>query len=313
MRLCVVIPTHNPNPGSLARVLEGLRVQTLPVAEWDLVLVDNASNPAVAGRADLSWHPTGRIVREERLGLTAARIAVFTEASAETVVLVDDDNLLAPDYLEQAGQIAADFPFLGSWSGNVELVFEPGVEPPPTAWRPYLTERRCEQAVWSNDPSHHDSTPWGAGLCVRGGLARAYKRGSEADPDRLKLDLNGTQLIYGGDTDIAYHGCTLGMGKGVFPQLRVTHLIPARRCERAYLLRLIEGRAYSEVLHHWVLHKTLPSEGNRGLRRHAEPLKRAIRLLLSDADGRAEERAKERGRRRALGELGKTAAGKLQA
>ena len=299
MKISVVIPTHNPQLGYLQRVLAGLQQQTLPRDQWELIVVDNASAPAVAGQIDLSWHTVGRVVREERLGLTAARLAGFAAARGEVIILVDDDNLLAPDFLAAVAQIGADFPFLGSWSGNVELVFEPGVTQPPTAWRSYLTERHCTQAVWSNDPSHNDSTPWGAGLCVRRAVSDSYRQRSERDPALLRLDLSGSNLVYGGDTDIAYHGCSLGLGKGLFPQLHLLHLIPPRRCERDYLLRVIEGHAYSEWLHHWVQHKKIPVDEST----LAQRLKRAVRLLLADADTRSAEQARVRGRQRAAREL----------
>ena len=299
MQLSIVIPTHNPRLDYLGQVLAGLRAQTVPVGEWELIVIDNASSALVAPQIDLAWHPQSRVIREERLGLTAARLAGFAAAHGEVVVLLDDDNIVAPDFLAAVAQIARAHPFLGSWSGNVELVFEPGVTPPPAAWRSYLTERRCAQAVWSNDPSHNESTPWGAGLCVRRAVADSYRRLSERDPALLRLDLSGSQLVYGGDTDIAYHGCSLGLGKGVFPMLKLRHLIPPARCERAYLLRVIEGHAYSEWLHHWVLHKAVPREESNPWSR----LKRLLRLVLSDSTTRSAEVARGRGHARAAREL----------
>ena len=299
MQFSVVIPTHNPQPDYLQRVLAGLRAQTVTQADWELLIVDNASAEPVAAQVDLRWHPHGRVIREERLGLTAARLTGFAAARGDVIVLVDDDNVLDPDYLAHVGQIATQHPFLGTWSGCVELVFEPGVTPPPLAWHSYLTARRCERAVWSNDPTHHESTPWGAGLCVRRAVATAYHRRSAENPDLLRLDLSGANLVYGGDTDITYFGCGLGLGKGVFPQLHLRHLIAPRRCERAYLLRVIEGHAYSEWLHHWVLHKVVPRDDS-GL---PHRLKRLVRLVLSDADTRAAEAARERGHARATRDL----------
>jgi hypothetical protein len=295
-----IIPAHNPDPGRLRRTLLGLRAQTLPAAQREVILVNNASTqfPDAAFFADCAPENFS-IVEERRLGLTAARLAGFAAAQGRLIVMVDDDNVLAPDFLAAAWQIAAEYPFLASWSGCVNLVFEPGATPPPTAWRTYLTERVCERAIWSNDPGHHDSTPWGAGMCVRRTLADAYRAHCAGDPARLKLDLSGRQLTYGGDTDIAYFGCTLGLGKGVFPQLKVDHLIPRERCETAYLLRVIEGHAYSEWLHHWVLHRHLPAEPRDWKSR----LKRSVRLLLADQLTRATERARGTGHERAAHEL----------
>jgi glycosyltransferase involved in cell wall biosynthesis len=117
----VVVPTHNPREKYLARVLDALRVQTLSKDLWEVVVVDNNSTKplslttghrddrttgAKTAEIDLSWHPQAKIVREERLGLTFARLRGFAEAKGELIVMVDDDNVLAPDYLETAVEIA---------------------------------------------------------------------------------------------------------------------------------------------------------------------------------------------------------------
>lgn len=259
MLLSVVIPAHNPLPGPLARVLAGLRAQSLPLAQWELIVVDNASQVPLAGRTDLSWHPAARVIRENQTGLTPARLAGFAAARGEIIVLVDDDNVLAPDFLSQVLAIAAEYPQLGAWSGNVILEFASDAVPPPAAWRSNLTERQVTQDAISADRHHHDSTPWGAGLCVRRAVADAYAAELAGNALRRQLDLQGQALLYGGDTDIAYVACAHGYTKGVFARLSVQHLIPARRCETAYLMRSMEGHAYSSVMHEFILSGTIPS------------------------------------------------------
>lgn len=259
MQLSVVIPAHNPLPEPLARVLAGLRAQALPLAEWELIVVDNASQEPLAGRVDLSWHPAGRVIREDRTGLTPARLAGFAAARGEIIVLVDDDNLLAPDFLAQVLAIAAEHPQLGAWSGNVVLEFAPDAVPPPPTWRSNLTERAVARDAISSDRHHHESTPWGAGLCLRRAVAEAYARTLADNPMRRELDLQGQALLYGGDTDIAYVACASGYTKGVFQRLTLQHLIPARRCEPAYLMKSMEGHAYSSVMHEFILSGSVPA------------------------------------------------------
>jgi len=194
------------------------------------------------------------------VGLTNARLRGFAETTGEVIVLVDDDNVLAPDYLEQVVQIAREYPFLGTWSGALELELEPGSPEPLKELRALLCERRVTKNVWSNDRSDFAATPWGAGECIRRSVAEAYAGRVASDPRRPQLDLQGEQLVYGGDTDIAYTGLELGLGMGVFTSLRITHLTPRSRCSEEYLLRNYEAHAYSEVLHHWVEHGTIPKQ-----------------------------------------------------
>lgn len=299
MELTVIIPAHNPRLDYIQAVLEGLRVQSLDRARWELLVVDNRSEPPLAGQIDLSWHPHATVVREEALGLTRARAAGFSHAKGELIVLCDDDNLLDPDYLEQAIAIGREYPQLGSWSGLLTLRFEyPALAPPPELAR-FLTARQADRDLWSNDVDHHASTPWGAGLCIRRRVCEMYLRKLESQPERARLDLQGTTLVYGGDTDIAYTGCELGMGKGVFVRLHITHLIPKRRCERAFLLRSVEGQGYSEVLHGY-LSTGLVREPRRDLIGKVGEL---VRWFTLRPVQRAIAAARRRGQQRAVTEL----------
>ena len=287
LRVSVVIPTHNPRMDYLARVLEALRGQTMSKDLWELVIVDNGSREALEvasiswppargpsrrlgcqlpvvskkpNAVDLGWHSNARVVREEALGLTNARLRGFAEATGEVIVLVDDDNVLAPDYLEQVVRIGREFPFLGAWSGALDLELEPGSPEPARELRHLLCERKPAKDVWSNDRSNFTATPWGAGECIRREVAIAYAEKVAKEPRRRRLDLQGEQLVYGGDTDIAYTGLDMGLGMGVFNSLKITHLTPKSRCTEEYLLRNYEAHAYSEVLHHWVEYGAIPKQ-----------------------------------------------------
>ncbi len=125
-KLSVIIPTHNPRPAYLQRVLDALKAQSLPKEEWELVLVDNASKEPVAERWDLSWHPNGRHVREETLGAAQARLRGIRETNTEWLVFVDDDNVLDKDYLREAVKAGQTHDFLGVIGGRIDPEFEEG-------------------------------------------------------------------------------------------------------------------------------------------------------------------------------------------
>lgn len=297
--ISVLIPTHNPAREPLARTLAALRGQTLPMAEWELIVIDNASQPPIAGQLNLSWHPAGRVVREEQLGLTPARLAGFAAARGDVMILVDDDNVLAPDFLAQALAIAAEHPRLGAWSGNVVLEFAPDAVPPPATWRSNLTERHVTKDAISSEREDHDSTPWGAGLCVRREVTDAYAAELVRNPLRRQLDLQGQALLYGGDTDIAYVGCSHGFTKGVFARLTLQHLIPARRCQPAYLMKSMEGHAYSSVLHGFILGGPVPTYLTSPVWR----IKAWIRRLMMNRVDRIQAACHARGATRAVHDI----------
>jgi len=257
IRISVVIPIYNPPPEHLAPTLAALRAQTCAPANWELVLVDNRS-PTPVGDDLVTWHPNARIIREEVPGLVAARHAGILNTTGEVIVFVDQDNVLAPDFLDTALRIAQDFPWLGTWGGLITPRFEKPELAPPKSLYSLLTLRSADRDLWSNDPNHHESTPWGAGLCVRRSVAIAYSAALRADPRKGSLDLCGDKRLAGGDTDICYTGCHQGFGKGVFTNLRLEHLIPSDRCSPAYLCKTAHDRGYSDILHHHLLTGRLP-------------------------------------------------------
>jgi glycosyltransferase involved in cell wall biosynthesis len=243
--LSVAICTHNPRPDYLARMIDALRRQTLQVDRWELLVIDNQCTPPVD--LDLAWHPRSRIVREEALGLTPSRLRAFREAAAPVIVLVDDDNVLFPDYLEESVKIADSWPQLAAWGGQTIAEFE---ESPPEWAKPYLwlAIREFNRSLWTNVPFVAEAMPFGAGICVRRSLAEAYAQMIESDPKRKAFDRTGSKLLGCGDTDLVLTAYDLGQGTGLFVQLKLTHLIPKSRIEEDYLLRLVESTTYSVTL-----------------------------------------------------------------
>src|SRR5580698_4641162 len=111
----VIICSHNPREDYLRRVLDALKAQTLPAKDWELLLVDNASKEPLAGRFNLSWHPNARHVREDKTGLTHARLCGIAEAKGDLLVFVDDDNVLRSDYLQACLKLSAARPDIGAF------------------------------------------------------------------------------------------------------------------------------------------------------------------------------------------------------
>ncbi len=130
----VAICTHNGSV-RLPLVLAALAAQTLPDSKWSVLVVDNASTDGTEASVRRLWHRHDvslRVVNEPRLGVKMARLRAFAEASRELLCFCDDDNLLAPDYLERASQIMAALPTVGALGGQGE----PATEVPLPDWFP---------------------------------------------------------------------------------------------------------------------------------------------------------------------------------
>jgi glycosyltransferase involved in cell wall biosynthesis len=248
MKISVIICTHNPRRPILGRALEALRTQTLDRGEWELIVVDNASDEDVAGWLDVQGGIDGRIIRENALGKIRAIARGLAVARGELVVFVDDDNFLEANYLEKSLDIAARWPMLGVWGGRILPEFE---RTPPEWTSPYwdyLTIRDCPYDQWSNIADQYEGMPPGAGLVIRREIALVYAELLKRDPVRMALDRNGKMLTSGADTDMAFTACDLGYGAARLSSLELRHYMPEARFEERYLLRMVEGIAYSMTL-----------------------------------------------------------------
>ena len=245
----VIICAHNPRKDYFCRVIEALRDQSLSAAKWEFLLVDNASDVPLSSLWDISWHPNARHIREEQLGIAVARRRGMREASADLLIFVDDDNVLASNYLSDAVTIKGDWPFLGVWgSGATIPEFERQPREDVTQLLPYLALREISSPQWSNVFPCVAATPWGAGMCVRASVADAYCQYCQNSSIQISSRRGKNLLMSGEDVEICYVACKLGRGIGVFPQLRLTHLIPKERVTPEYLLRVYEGTNTSNLL-----------------------------------------------------------------
>jgi glycosyltransferase involved in cell wall biosynthesis len=251
--LSVIICSHNPNKGYLTRVLFSLRSQTLSTESWELLIVDNASSTRISDFADISWHPLGRHISEPELGLAAARVRGIEEAKGKVLVFVDDDNVLALDYLSTVVEIESGYPFLGAW-GSASISLECEIQPGEHLKEllPWLGFRCSDKAIWSNSILCGEATPIGAGLCARDVAARAYVEFYKASSIKIS-GRRGSALGGHEDFELCYVGCKIGLGMGVFPQLSLTHLINEGRVTDDHIVKLIEDGTRSKLilLHKW--------------------------------------------------------------
>lgn len=247
MQITVIIPTHNPEHARLQRVLGALKAQTLASDAWEVVLVDNGSEPPLdAGAFTHAVMANLRLVHEPQLGLTAARCRGIIESRGDIVVFVDDDNVLNADFLREVTRIFSAHPEVGAIGGKITPEFESKPEPWVHDFFPLLALRDLgaakmiaglERAPGGSHFLYPGCAPVGAGMTLRRDAAHQWlaKAGS-ALPDR-----RGVELSSSGDNDIVLTLLHAGWKVGYFPELTLTHLIPAARLEPAYLARLNRG------------------------------------------------------------------------
>jgi glycosyltransferase involved in cell wall biosynthesis len=245
----VIICAHNPRQDYLAHVLDALRRQTLPLPQWELLLVDNGSDVPLAPEWDLAWHPHARHIRENELGLTTARLCGIRAATANLLVFVDDDNILDPRYLEIALDLAADWPKIGVFGGSQIAQYEQEPNDEIRDFAHLLAVRTIRQVLWTNVKGIDEATPRGAGMCLRRPLALRYMELVESNRLRKTLDRSGQDgLLSGGDTDMVWCVCDFGYGMLVTPALTLTHQIDKKRLDPSYLIKIVEGYGASNIV-----------------------------------------------------------------
>ena len=110
MLLSIVVCTYN-RAAMLEQLLNSLCVQTLPVVEFEVIVVDNASSGATQEviKRYLSRLPNLRGVVELQTGLSHARNRGWREALGEYVGYIDDDAKAPANWLKTAEEVILRF------------------------------------------------------------------------------------------------------------------------------------------------------------------------------------------------------------
>lgn len=265
LKISVIICTYNPVVEILWKVISALKSQSLPKDQWELILVDNNSAPAIAESIALNWHPNAKLVVETKAGLAHARLKGVSVAKTELIVFVDDDNLLEATYLERCLLFHAQNPSVGVFGGKSLPVFE---SEPPLWFKETGINLGCQdlgnELYISNYGLQHfklteypKNAPIGTGMVIQKKAFLAYAHEVAHSKERLNLGRKGKSLTSGEDNDIILTVVKNGYEIAYLPELLVSHLIPKDRLSLAYFKKMAyeSNRSWVKVLH---LHQVLP-------------------------------------------------------
>lgn len=242
--LDVVICTYRPNLRVLSAVLDGLAEQTLCRSLWRVWIVNNCpDDPSVAGLAGDPYADLDvRVLTEPATGLVHARLHAIARTEAEVLVFVDDDTVLAPDYLQQSLDIALREPTLGAFGGRCCGVYQ--VDPPK--WFPPLQEYIAIRD-YGLDPITSEEKCWGkwepvgAGMVVRRAVCVEFAEFCAENREALGLGRVGRKLMAGEDSLLARMAYRLDLRCGYRPELVLDHHIATRRLKFFYMCRVMAG------------------------------------------------------------------------
>ena len=211
--------------GLLPATLASLAAVERPAQPWELLIVDNAGEPAVAGLAE-TWRDRLpiRYAAEPEVGVARARNRAVTQAAAPVILFADDDVQFDRHWLGAMAQAVAGHPECQFWGGRVEPVWgQPRPKWFDAARCPGLGDmlvrydRGLQPRYWDPDAPHDDPPFYTANLALRveavrgAGLFdvtlghRGLERGSGEDSWMVKrLYAGGARGWYAADA-LVYH------------------------------------------------------------------------------------------------------------
>ncbi len=195
--LTVAICTYN-GANRITVAFDGLRKQLLGDISFEILVIDNGSNDDLKGVvAAQTGLPTLRLIREDRLGLSHARMAAVRACQTPFLAFVDDDNELTEGYLIIAlGHLLND-QSIGAVGGRSIARYNGDLPD-------WFSHYQGSYAVGDQLPASGDATEspgylWGAGLVLRTSILKdLYELGFRS----LLSDRKGASLASGGDVEI---------------------------------------------------------------------------------------------------------------
>src|SRR5918993_3334590 len=223
----------------------------LTQAEYEILLVDNASTDNTAQAATAIWNnlpgekPSFKVLTEPTPGLSAARKKGIENSKFDYVLFCDDDNWLEESYLVNALRIMLSNDNIGVLGGTGNPVFG-GIEPPYFWINQYHVLAVGEQSRIEGDITDERGVLYGAGMILN---KRAFVELKEKYSFQFQVtDRIGDLLISSGDHELCLALTKMGYRIFYSRMLQFKHFIPAHRTSIAYYKKLFLGFGVSYAL-----------------------------------------------------------------
>lgn len=228
--------------------------KNIPLSEWEVIVVDNASTDATAEFSLQTWEaisggkPEFRVLKEETPGLSHARKKGIAAARFQYVLFCDDDNWLDENYLSLALEILNSSSKVGVLGGYGFPVFEN--EEPPYFW----VNQYHALAVGKQSKVEGDITEtvkpvvYGAAMIVN---REAFEVLEKKFKFQFQLsDRVGNTLSSSGDYELCLAIRKAGYRIFYYSELKFMHFIPANRTTLKYYKNLFFNFGISFAVMH---------------------------------------------------------------
>lgn len=234
MHISIVICTYNRSQMLKELLLSLEKIVSPQFAEWEVLVVDNASRDSTAqvvGEFIKNTTLPLRYVHESNQGLSQARNRGIKESLGDIIAFIDDDVVVPDDWLVQALQAFTrhDVDVIG---GKVIMRFEEALP----AWLDHelqhclgAFDRGDEEIVFSDE--NDGMVGIGANICFR---RRIFNTVGTFDTTKGR---NGKKLLMGEETELIGRVFRNG-GKCVYyPKLYLYHSAGKEKVSKSYVLQ----------------------------------------------------------------------------
>lgn len=297
----VVVCSYN-GAKRLPQTLRHLAKQQVPPGiQWELIVVDNNSTDNTSEIALSEWGqyqlPTPLVLLKQPLpGVSYAREKGLAASQYNYIIQCDDDNWLAPDYIEKVVTILNNDKKIAIVGGQSTGSFE--IEPPQW-FKNFSTAYAIGQRRKTSMPIDWLAT---AGVGIR---KKALEELKKVKFEHILSGRQGKALLAGDDLELCAAFRAIGYEVYYSTELNFVHYMPANRLTWPYLKKMVLGQARAQSVFdmYSIVHAIIAEGGTpdfqqvykklsgqitapikkktRGLRKTA----RFIKSLFSDREG----------------------------
>ncbi len=243
-KLSLIIATYNRSEWVI-ETLQSVVEQSASVDSWDCIVVNNNSTDDTIDRVVefITIHPKFdiRIVTETKQGLSYARNRGIKETSGRYIAIIDDDELINPDFISSYIKFFEGHTMVASAGGKIIARYR-SKRP---KWMSKYTERPIANPIDLGDRAcefPRGMIPGGGNMAIQ---RWALDKHGVFDPT---LGRCGEKLIGGEESDLFERLRIAGEECWFVPGAVMYHLIPDEKLTHAYLDRLSYNIGVSQRL-----------------------------------------------------------------
>lgn len=234
IRLSIIVATYN-RADQIEKCLDSIVAQSCDPKLWEAIVVNNNSkdNTIEVVESFIAQHPAFniRLVTELRQGLSHARNCGIEASSAPLIAIIDDDEMVVPQYAESYIGFFDAHPEVASAGGAIIAMYE-GKKP---SWVSHFTEIPIANPIaLAGDirPFSPNKIPGGGNMALR---RSAIERHGLFDPE---LGRRGDSLLGGEESNLFERLRAGGEQVWFVPEAAIYHIISDDKLQRQYLDKL---------------------------------------------------------------------------